>query len=257
MRHLPDADADEGEGDGGAAILSRRVDVRPRHRLLEHAPAGGEDGAEVEAHRAVGDPLEVVRELLRHRRLVAAPHLREAGEAGADDEPLPVRGQLVRELLEEDGADGSRADEAHVAAQDVPELRDLVQLRRLQPLAERRELLLGAPHELLAEVRAEARLGVGLQRPELQHEEDAPAAPDALAAVEDRAAARREQDERDRDGERKRDDEEERREDDVEQAQEDVSRSGRRSARQLAVAADEGVLGHELDASDLAGEGER
>ena len=35
-----------------------------------------------------------MRELLRHRGLVAAAYLGEAGEARADDEPLPVRGEL-------------------------------------------------------------------------------------------------------------------------------------------------------------------
>src|SRR5207245_8429473 len=102
------------------------------------------------------------------------------------------RGQLVRELLEEDRTDGARTDEAHVAAQHVDELRDLVELRRLEPLADRRELVLCTPHELLPEVRAEPCLRVRLQRPELQHREDAAAAADALAAVQDRAAAREE-----------------------------------------------------------------
>src|SRR6266487_2730687 len=91
---------------------------------LEHdADRGGEERAEVERYRAVGDPLEVVGELLRHRRLVASPYLGEAGQTGADDEPLPVCGQLRGELLEEAGPDRAWADEAHLAAEDVPELR--------------------------------------------------------------------------------------------------------------------------------------
>jgi hypothetical protein len=71
-----------------------------------------------------------VRELLRHGRLVAPPHLREAGQPGADDEPLPVGGQLLRQLLEEDRPDRARPDEAHVALEGVEELRQLVELRR-------------------------------------------------------------------------------------------------------------------------------
>src|SRR5207247_2972112 len=117
-----------------------------------------------------------------------APHLREPGQPGTDDQALPVRGQLVRQLLEEDGPDRAWADEAHVAPQDVDELGNLVELRRLQPLADRRELALRAPHELLAKVRAEARLGVGPQRAELQHREDAAPAAPSLAAIEDRSA---------------------------------------------------------------------
>ena len=149
--------------------VMHRVPARPRPRGLAArrvASAGctrhgrREERAQVEAHRAVGDPLEVVRELLRHRRLVAAAHLREAGEPRADDEPLPVRRQLRGELLEEARTDRARADERHVAAQDVPELRQLVELRRLQAAADARVLVLGAADELLAEVRAEPRLGV-------------------------------------------------------------------------------------------------
>ena len=112
----------------------------PRSDWPQHAPAGLDERAQVEPHRAVGDPLEVVRELLGHRGLVAAAHLREAGQPGPDDEPLPVAGQVGRELGEEDRPDRPRPDEAHVAAQHVEELRDLVELRRPQPAAEPRGL---------------------------------------------------------------------------------------------------------------------
>src|SRR5581483_11663018 len=127
-------------------------------------------------------------------------------------------------------------------AQDVDELRDLVELRRLQPLADCRELRLRPLHELLAEIGPEPRLGVGPQGPELQHREDAPAAPDALAPVEDRRSARQEDDERDRESHRERQEEKEPGEDDVEGAEQDVAGPRRRFERQLPVAADEGVL---------------
>ena len=109
---------------GGAQDDDRRDDARDdedrsrrsvaarceaSQRLHQHAPAGREDGPQVEADGAIGDPLEIVRELLRHRRLVAAPHLCEPGEPGPDDQPLPVRRQLARELLEEDRADRAAA----------------------------------------------------------------------------------------------------------------------------------------------------
>src|SRR5206468_3588127 len=83
--------------------------------LSQDAPGGGAEGAQVEPERAVRDPLEVVRELLAHRRLVAAPHLGEAGQPGPDNEALPVRGQLLGELLEEAWPNRTRPDEAHVA----------------------------------------------------------------------------------------------------------------------------------------------
>src|SRR5512133_234106 len=71
----------------------QRLADDPNHRRGE--------GAEVERDGAVGDPLEVVGELLGHRGLVAAAYLGEAGQAGAHNEALPVRRDLGRELLEE------------------------------------------------------------------------------------------------------------------------------------------------------------
>ena len=63
----------------------------------------------------------------------------------------------MRELREEARPDRPRPDERHVAAQDVPELRDLVELRGLQPAADPRQLGVGAADELLAEVLPDAR----------------------------------------------------------------------------------------------------
>jgi hypothetical protein len=100
-----------------------------------------------------------VRELLRHRGLVAPSDLCEAREPGSNDESLPVRRQLLRELLEEARANRARADEAHVAHEHVPELRDLVELRRAQPPPQPRFLRTRSLHELLTEIRAEAALG--------------------------------------------------------------------------------------------------
>src|SRR5919206_3309772 len=131
-----------------APSLVVALDHAPR-RLADHARSRRGERAEVERDRAVGDPLQVVGQLLRHRGLVAAAHLGEAGQARADDEALPVRWQLRRELLEEARPDRARPDEAHVAAEDVPELWQLVELRRAEPAAERRRLPFRAPDELL------------------------------------------------------------------------------------------------------------
>src|SRR5262245_24222349 len=127
-------------------------------RLPEDAPRRRRQRAQVEPHRAVGDPLDVVRELLRHRRLIAAADLREPREPGPNHESLPVGGQLEDELLEEARPDRARPDERHVAAQNVPQLRQLVELRPLQPATDLRVLELGALHELLADVRPGAAL---------------------------------------------------------------------------------------------------
>src|SRR5437868_3611724 len=50
-----------------------------RKRLAEHADAGHEHRPQIETDGTVGDPLEIVRELLGHRRLVALTHLCEPG----------------------------------------------------------------------------------------------------------------------------------------------------------------------------------
>ena len=54
--------------------------------------------------------------------------LREAREPGPHHEALPVLRDLAGELLEEGRPDRARPDDGHVAAQDVPELRHLVEL---------------------------------------------------------------------------------------------------------------------------------
>src|SRR5688500_10199014 len=147
--------------------LPDRAARRARH---EHPGRLGED-REIQPEGAVGDVLEVVRELLRPRHLAREAQLREAGQPGPDHEPLPIGGDLPGELLEERGPDRPRADEAHVAAQDVPELRQLVELGAPQRAAGARELVLRQPRQLLAEVPAEPLLGAGVEGAELVHRE--------------------------------------------------------------------------------------
>src|SRR5439155_7100567 len=101
--------------------------------------------AEVERERAVGDVLEVVCELLLPGRLAGDARLREAGQAGTDDQALPVLRDRPRQLFEKGRPDRPRADEAHVAAEDVPQLRQLVELRGSQPAPEPGHLRLRSP----------------------------------------------------------------------------------------------------------------
>src|SRR4051794_33908224 len=100
----------------------------------------------------------------------------------------------MRELAEETRADRARPDERHVAAQNVPELRDLVELRRLQPAPDARQLEIGLADKFRAQVLADALLRARLQRAELKHLEEVAAAADALPAIEHRPPARREHD---------------------------------------------------------------
>src|SRR5207253_7986800 len=111
----------------------------------------------------------------------------------------PVGRQLMRKLLEEHRTDRSWADETHIAAEHVDELRDLVELRGLQPLADARELALRAAHEFFPEVRSEPRLCIASKRPELQHREHPAASTDPGPPVEHRAATRGQHDQGDRD----------------------------------------------------------
>src|SRR3954467_7619350 len=170
----------------------------PPHRrhvagpALQHAVGRRDDQAEVEADRAVGQPLEVVGQLLRPAHVARHPQLSEARQPRAHDEPLPVLRDLLAELLEEHGADRPRPDQRHVAAHHVPQLRQLVEVHRAQPAPDAGELVDRPAIQRRRLVGAEPRLRVRLQRPQLVHREHPPGAPDAQPAVEDRPARRHE-----------------------------------------------------------------
>src|SRR5437764_12708075 len=76
------------------------------------------------------DVVEVVAQLFHGvlaRGAVAVLHLRPPGEARLDGVALLVERNLLRQLLDEERAFRTRPDEAHVAADDVPQLRQLVE----------------------------------------------------------------------------------------------------------------------------------
>ena len=109
---------------------------------------------------------EVVREL-HGRRLrtcrVALAHLRPAGQPGLDEVPArPVR-HAAAQLLEELGTLRPRPHQRHLAAEDVPQLRKLVEPRSAHEGAGRRDARVVGPRpDGLART-----LGVGAHRPEL------------------------------------------------------------------------------------------
>ena len=124
--------------DCAARRLSGRLSAA--RRLLEHAPAGRPERAQVQAHGAVGDPLDVVRELLRHRRLVAAaaparsPSGRGARRAAASTRAAPLRarskkrGRIGRgptKLMSPRRTFQSCGSSSSCVAQPTPDLRDL------------------------------------------------------------------------------------------------------------------------------------
>src|SRR5258708_39137539 len=105
---------------------------------LESAKQREPHNLDVEAHRPVLDVVEVVLDSLLER-CVAAPaiHLRPACDACLDLVAEHVLRNAVFELLDEIRTLGPRTDDRHVAAQHVPELRQLVDVEAAQPPADR------------------------------------------------------------------------------------------------------------------------
>ena len=94
---------------------------------------------EVERDRPVLDVVEVVLDALLDRRVAApAVDLRPAGQARAHLVAQHVLRDPLLELVDEERPLGPRADERHVAAQHVPELRQLVDVGAPQQAADRR-----------------------------------------------------------------------------------------------------------------------
>src|SRR5205085_5763763 len=84
------------------------------------------DDHQVAADREVLDVLALHGEPLLERQVPAAGDLHRPRQARLDREPEPLR---VRVALDEIGLLGSRPDDAHLSAQDVHELRELVEAR--------------------------------------------------------------------------------------------------------------------------------
>src|SRR4051812_11710397 len=92
-----------------------------------------------------------------------------------------VAGVLGRELLDEVWSFGSRPDECHVAAKDVPELRELVDGGSPDDLADRSDSLVRPDVPLRRRLCRRRRL----HRPELQTLESSTVTPDALLVEDD------------------------------------------------------------------------
>ena len=149
--------------------------------------------AEVEPHHLV------------ERRPAAPGHLPQPGDARLGVEHAPAVPRLV--LLDLVGERRPRSDERHLAAQDVPELRQLVEARLAQEPPDRRDprVVGHLEHAVVAAVlaRLSARLDepahvlvmervirVRVHRPELQHRERLRILTDADLPEEDRARRR-------------------------------------------------------------------
>ena len=182
----------------GAGYAVRQEPPDAAHGAGQDAPRGRGAHTQVEVDRAVRDVLQVVGELLGPGGLPGHPQLGEPGQARLDHQTLPVLRDLVAQLLEERRPDRARPDDAHVPTHDVPKLRQLVQVGEAQHAAQARDLRLRALCELVAEIRPQPCLGVGGERPELQHREDAARAAHPPAAVQHRRPRRHTDRDRDR-----------------------------------------------------------
>ena len=121
-----------------APVMTIRMSVSGR---LDGAVQAAQDGEphdlEIERQRPVLDVVQVELDALFERRVAApAVHLRPAGDAGLDLVPQHVLRDAVLELFDEERPLGPRADDGHVAAQHVPELRQLVEVEPAQPAAD-------------------------------------------------------------------------------------------------------------------------
>src|SRR5258705_12295982 len=144
---------------------------------------GIEDDEEIEEQREILDVVEVILQLLEcalDRRSVLVLYLGPAGDARLDGESFHVVRNLLLQRDHELRPLGARSDEAHVTHQHVEELRQLVQPRAAEQMADSREprVLLDAPY------RTPLLLGVLTHGAELVDYEEATALSEASLAVD-------------------------------------------------------------------------
>ena len=101
----------------------------PRRR---HVARRAQQELEVEPERPVGHVEVVDPDHLLHRH-ARAEHLPGTGHAGREVQPAAVEAEHLRVLV---GDERPRADEAHLAAQHVEELRQLVERGAAQEVAD-------------------------------------------------------------------------------------------------------------------------
>src|SRR5213596_762094 len=164
--------------------MERRPGRSIRVAVTEPEPEGQAEDLQVEAEAPALDVEEVVLDPLLDRGLTPpAIDLRPARDARLHLVAEHVPGHPAAELLDEARALGARADEAHLTAQDVPELRQLVQAEAPEERPEPRAPRVVRPRPDGAGL----ALGVHAHRAELEHLEGAPVQPHPLLAVEDGA----------------------------------------------------------------------
>src|SRR5437867_6151049 len=138
----------------------------------------------VQEQGALLDVIQIVLELgvrVLDGIAVGEIDLRPAGDARAHSEPQAEVGDLLFEQIDEMRALGARADDAHLALQDVDELRDLVDARAPEESSHRRYAVV----PLLRPLSAAFPLRVGDHRPKLLELVRTARQAEPLLAVED------------------------------------------------------------------------
>jgi hypothetical protein len=187
------------EASAPAQVHLARLPVDRHLAARQHGDDGPQEDLEVQQNRAPAGVHQVERDLLREDRadvvrqrvvLVEDPALRQERDLREADEPGPHAEDLVVLLAvmgDEVGGLRPRADEAHVAAQHVQELRQLVELRAREEGADAREAV------VLVRGERDAR-GRVVHLAELEHPQPPAVAADAVD-LEERGAGGVEPDE--------------------------------------------------------------
>ena len=159
-------------------------------------PQAEDDEERLRAHRQIDDevPVAQVPEIVGQLDGcalavcgVTGANLGPAGDARLDEQPLSPGGNDRLEQLDELRPFGARPDDGHVAAENVQQLRKLVQVRPpQQPADTRRARVAGTGPD-----RTAAALRVGAHRPELVDREQPPALADPGLPEHDRPPRRR------------------------------------------------------------------
>src|SRR5688572_20579264 len=158
----------------------------PRSAGVLLTEEGQQHDLEIEQEVPIFDVVEVAADARVEIGVAAvAVDLGPAGDARLDVVARVVVGDLLLEVADEFGALGARADEAHVALQDVPELRRLIDVPLAHKRADGETPRIVGPGPAGASV----ALGVEAHAADLVAPERAAIAAEAPLQVEDRARA--------------------------------------------------------------------
>src|SRR3954454_24395589 len=159
------------------APAARLALVRPS----EQCGGRPREDLEINPERAVLDVPDVQLDAFVPRQSRASVNLSPAGDAGLDVEASPLSRRVLLDLVRERGA---RADEAHVAADDIPQLRDLVERQSPQHTTDPRDAWIALVHR----VAGSFTLGADSHRAQLDELEARAAQADSPLPIEDGTA---------------------------------------------------------------------